>query len=357
MKRAIQLVAGILVLAVVVMFIRNVISEDDKTFTAQFENTAGLFVGNDVGVLGVRVGEITSIEPRGDHVEVTLRVDSDIDIPADANALIVPRSVATDRYIELAPAYTSGPTLEDGAVLSMNRTRIPVEFDELLESANHIAEGLIGTDAASSLGDLIDGLAVTFEGNGEALGSALDGMAQVLESIDVDDVTDVIRNLQVLASAVVANEETINAFLNHVSSASQLLSEEADGFIAAVDSTAEFLEVLDAFIDEYQDDLVQQVADYGNFVGTLVTHEVDFTNLLRGMPLMMQNVQRAIVDDRLVIRIEPEALVINLYVSLCEDVLGEGPFCDALGEVGNTIADIIGGLFGNLEIPRIGLGN
>ena len=46
------------------------------TVTARFSDAAGLFTGNDVGVLGVRVGEVTKITPRGDRVDVTLSIDS-----------------------------------------------------------------------------------------------------------------------------------------------------------------------------------------------------------------------------------------------------------------------------------------
>ena len=32
--------------------------------SAVFKDSAGLFVGNDVGILGVRVGKVTKIEPQ-----------------------------------------------------------------------------------------------------------------------------------------------------------------------------------------------------------------------------------------------------------------------------------------------------
>ncbi len=92
---------------------------------AYFEDSAGLFVGNDVGILGVAVGKITSIEPDGDQVKVTMEVDDDYDVPADAGAVVVARSVATDRYVELTPVYSKGPTLEDGDEIAIERTRDP----------------------------------------------------------------------------------------------------------------------------------------------------------------------------------------------------------------------------------------
>ena len=87
------------------------------TVTALMADSAGLFVGNDVGVLGVPVGKVTSIKPEGTHVRVTMSIDSDQPVPADAGAVVVARSVATDRYVELTPVYHSGPRMKDGAVI------------------------------------------------------------------------------------------------------------------------------------------------------------------------------------------------------------------------------------------------
>ena len=48
--------------------------------------------------------------------EVTMYIDSKYKVPADAFAQIVPISLISDRYVQLAPAYTgTGPTLNDGA--------------------------------------------------------------------------------------------------------------------------------------------------------------------------------------------------------------------------------------------------
>src|SRR5689334_12832883 len=83
--------------------------------TALMKDSAGLFVGNDVGILGVPVGTVTAIKPDGDHVRVTMEIDKDQAVPADAGAVVVARSVATDRYVELTPVYHSGPRMKGGA--------------------------------------------------------------------------------------------------------------------------------------------------------------------------------------------------------------------------------------------------
>ena len=84
---------------------------------------AGLFVGNDVGVLGVNVGEITAIEPDGDKVLVTMEIDSDQPVPSDAGAAVV----AVDRLRARNVARTGGNSFAISR-RSAGRPREPIEW-------------------------------------------------------------------------------------------------------------------------------------------------------------------------------------------------------------------------------------
>src|SRR5690606_29129925 len=124
----------------------GVLDEPRTRITIQFSDATGLFRGNDVGIRGVKVGHVESITPAGTPVDVEVVIGADVELPRDVGAVIVSRSVATDRYVELTPAYTAGPTLADGAVIGVDRTRTPVEFEELLGSLEDLASSLGGPD-------------------------------------------------------------------------------------------------------------------------------------------------------------------------------------------------------------------
>ena len=100
--------------------------------TAYFDNVAGLYETNDVSVLGMPVGQVTSVEPQGDRVKVTMTIDSDIPVPADATAAIVNTSIVTTRHVELSPVYQEGPKLENGSVIQ--ETKAPVSIGELFDA-------------------------------------------------------------------------------------------------------------------------------------------------------------------------------------------------------------------------------
>ncbi len=98
---------------------------------AYFENSNGIYVGDDVRILGVPVGRITSIEPQPERVKISFWYDDKYDVPADAKAAILSPTLVTARAIQLTPVYTTGPVMKDDAVIPRERTAVPVEWDEV----------------------------------------------------------------------------------------------------------------------------------------------------------------------------------------------------------------------------------
>ncbi len=158
--------------------------EDTHTVTAYFPDSAGLFVGNDVGVLGVPIGKITEIEPAGIEVKVTMEIDADRAIPADAGAVVVARSVATDRYVELTPVYAGGPKLGDGAEIARDKTVTPVDFDDVLEALNTFATGIAGSkQGTKAIQDIINNGEAAFRGNGKLFNDTVKSLAEAVAGV------------------------------------------------------------------------------------------------------------------------------------------------------------------------------
>src|SRR5713226_3713010 len=87
------------------------------TLVAYFDNSNGIFRGDDVMILGVPVGKITNIEPQPSRAKITFWVDDKYQVPADVKAVILNPELITARSIALTPIYTSGPSLPNGAVI------------------------------------------------------------------------------------------------------------------------------------------------------------------------------------------------------------------------------------------------
>ncbi len=140
--------------------------------TAYFDKAVGVYPDSEVKVLGIGVGRITDVEPRGDRVRVDLVVDDGIEIPAGASAVVVAPSLVSDRYVQLAPAYDGGPLMRSGTTIPMARTDTPVELDDLTKSVNELATSLgpNGANADGALSDVLNTAAANLSGNGELFG-------------------------------------------------------------------------------------------------------------------------------------------------------------------------------------------
>jgi phospholipid/cholesterol/gamma-HCH transport system substrate-binding protein len=138
---------------------------------ADFRDSGGIFVNAEVTYRGVAVGRVSDMQLVDDGVRVTLRIDPDADpIPADTHALVATRSAVGEQYVDLRPDDDAGPYLEDGSVIPVDRTDIPIPVEQMLL---HIDE-LVGSIDQENLRILVDELGKAFAGAGDDLGRLID---------------------------------------------------------------------------------------------------------------------------------------------------------------------------------------
>jgi phospholipid/cholesterol/gamma-HCH transport system substrate-binding protein len=155
----------------------SVLGSGTYTVRAELTRSFNLFPGSPVKVLGVDVGQVADIiVPDGaETVEVIMRIHDDVDIPADSTAFVVPASLLGERYVQLA-AYTEGPRMADGAVIPVDRTQVPYEFDEVMTGLENFVGGLEGPE----VGRFVANVAETLEGQGEQLGRTIDSASEAI---------------------------------------------------------------------------------------------------------------------------------------------------------------------------------
>jgi phospholipid/cholesterol/gamma-HCH transport system substrate-binding protein len=206
-------------------------SSGSNKIVGYFSSAVGLYPGDQIRIVGVPVGTIDSIEPRADDVKITMLVDSGIKVAADARAIVMSPNLVAARFIQLAPAYTSGPALSDGATIALAHTAVPVEWDEVKESLTDLAKQLspAAGELQGPLGKAINQAADTFSGNGDSFRTSLRELSQAAGRLG-DSRTDIfgtVKNLQVLVDALSKSNEQIVSFAGHVASVSQVLAKSS----------------------------------------------------------------------------------------------------------------------------------
>lgn len=264
---------------------------------ALFPRAVSLYVGNDVRILGVEVGTITSIEPRGTDVLVEFEYPASRKVPVDAKAVIVPPSIVSDRYIQLSPVYRSGATLKDNAMLGRDRTVAPLELDDIFGSLNQLNKAL-GPDGANKNGALSDLLAVSaknLKGNGTALNSTLVEFSQAIQTLEnnSDGLFGVIDNLSVFTEAVKQSDAQVRAVNGSLAAVSTQLNGERDELAAALKSLSLALGDIAGFVRDNKDVLSENVDELTSITSTILTQRRALEEAIDVAPLALQNLSFA----------------------------------------------------------------
>jgi virulence factor Mce-like protein len=331
----------------------SIIPSGKTTITAYFTDSAGLFVGNDVGVLGVPVGKVTAIKPEGQQVKVTLEVDKDQPIPAGVAAAVVSRSVATDRYVELTPVYTGGPKMQSGAVIPADRTRTPVEFDQVLASIGDFARGINGSGAAKgAIKDFLDAGANALSGNGGLINQSIHSLADASNGISVQrgNATSTLVSLDQLTSKLAANKGTVRAFVRQVSAATHLLAQERTNFKTSIRSATKMIRVVANFARTNRAEITRAVNQSNGVMRTVLDKRTQTAEILRVLPLTLQNLQRMLAPDgRIRVRLDLTTLLPvlgNILPTLCTVLPGD--LCSLIGTDPPILGQLLDQLFGIL---------
>jgi phospholipid/cholesterol/gamma-HCH transport system substrate-binding protein len=258
-----------------------------------FASAVGLYPGDDVRIVGVPVGTVDSIEPRATDVKITMTVKNDVKVPADAKALIIAPNLVSARFVQLTPAYTGGAVMAEDAQIGLDRTAVPVEWDEVKEQLTQLSAQL-GPQQGSMQGPLsefVNQAADTFDGNGDSFRQALRELSQTAGRLG-DSRTDLfgtIRNLHVLVNALSNSNEQIVQFSNHVASVSQVLADSSTDLDNTLGTLNQALFDVKGFLHENNQALIEQIGKLAEFTQILTDHSDDIEQILHITPNGLAN--------------------------------------------------------------------
>lgn len=234
LSKTARIAMGLLLVAVLVGGIAAIWTSAGPTrktrLTAYFENSNGIYPGDTIRILGVPVGKIESIEPQPERSKVSFWIDGQYKVPADAKAVILSPTLVSARFIQLAPAYKSGPAMADHAVIPLQRTAVPVEFDDLRTQLQKLTDTLQPDQpgGVSTLGAFVNTAADNLRGQGASIRDSVVKLAQSLSILGdhSGDIFGTIKNLSVLVSALHDSTDLMSQLNQNLSSVTALLAND-----------------------------------------------------------------------------------------------------------------------------------
>lgn len=361
-------IAGFVATAVVIAAIAAVVvvlrpDQERTSVSVDFPRTVSLYEGSEVRILGVAVGQVETVQPQGETVRVELWWDAEYPVPKDATAAIITPSIVGDRYVQLSPAYTSGPTMADGATLGMEQAAVPLELDEIYQSIDDlsVALGPSGANADGALSDLVDASAENLDGNGAKLRSTIRDLSLLSGTLanNKDELFGSVSQVQRFVNALAVNDGAVRDFNRSLAEVSVVLEGEREDLAAAVESLGGAMRDVRGFVQENGDALSSNVRGLVRVTDTLVNQRDALTEVLDTAPLALSNLAYAYngrtgtLDQRTNFGPNEEALLNDprtLICSLLSDEPDGGQLCDSgLGDVLDLLAELQRGRAGPFE--------
>ncbi|MFW0788421.1 MCE family protein [Gordonia sp. CPCC 205333] len=286
----------LVIIAIAVVATINAKADNRLTIHAQFTDAAGLYVGNEVTILGAPIGRIDEISPGPGTVTVTLSLPTGTALPADVSAVALAPSVIADRHIELTPAYTTGPQFDDDGTIPIARTRTPVSIDSLVNSIDDLATAFATAPGDTPINDYLTTAERNLAGNGNRISTTLHALSNALQtgSTSAADLKSLVSSLNSLSGAAAKNSSAITTFSDQLADASQILAANGPAItdsLAGINSTVSELSKL---LKNNRNPLNHTATQLNKTLSTLKAHSRDITEFVDVAPLLFDNLDRSV---------------------------------------------------------------
>jgi len=266
------------------------------TYHAVFSRAVQLFPAGKVRVLGVDVGHIVSVENGRDGVDVTIKIDRpDVKLPFDVKAAIVPASLLGERYVQLFPAYRTGPALPNGGTIPENRTAVPVEPDEVLRSL----QDYLGALDPNTVTKFVENAATILNGNGEELNSLIAHGADVMATLSSkrEDLASLITELNDLTQTLATRQRSIGQLIQTYDTVASTLNDNRSALEGTITGLNEAAAQLAGLLTDHQATLVTDIQSLTRTGRTLDKNVNQLTGTGHYATLLFSAASRAVDFD------------------------------------------------------------
>jgi phospholipid/cholesterol/gamma-HCH transport system substrate-binding protein len=209
------------------------------TVQIQFKDVLDLVPQSGVRVANVPVGRVTKIAlgPKWTAL-VTVQVNGDVDLPANATASIQQSSLLGEKYVQLAPPTTAQAQgrLRDGALIGLDRTGRSVEVEELLGALSLVLNG----GGLAQLQTINHELGVAMQGRETDLRDTLTQLQTFIGGLDSQkaQINRALDSVNALAATLAGRTATIDKALDTIGPGLDVLNQQHQLFVSMLESLA-----------------------------------------------------------------------------------------------------------------------
>ena len=283
----------VILAAGITVSIRAASGIDKVHVTGYFTNSNGIFAGDEVRILGVPVGKIEKIQPQADRVRIDFWYDRKYKVPANAIAAVIAPTIVSVRAIQLTPRYTTGPQMGDNSVIPLQRTAVPVEFDDLRAQLQRLTDLLQPTQpgGVSTLGAFVNTAAANLKGQGVNIRDTLVKLSQAFSALGdhSGDLFTTVKNLSILVSALQSSQDLLRELNRNLAAATALISNSPNEVGHAIDSISDVVGDVQSFVADNRETLGTTIDKLSAVTTILNDSKADLKEVLHAGAPAFQN--------------------------------------------------------------------
>jgi phospholipid/cholesterol/gamma-HCH transport system substrate-binding protein len=310
------------------------------TVQAQLPDVDRLQPNSRVRVNDVTVGSVTRIERQDWHALVTMKLNRDVVLPANATASLGQTSLLGSLHIELAAPTDAPPAgrLHEGSLIPLSAGKAYPSTEQTLAAASV----LLNNGGLGQIQDITRALSTAFAGREGDLRSLLSQLDTFIGRVN-DQTNDIIRateSLNRLVGQFAAQKPIIDKGLDTIPAALEVLNNERDNLIDAVTELGRFSALAAGSVDQTKGSLVQELRDLGPVLeslgdaGTSITRSL---NLITTFPFTKDSLTNWFRGDYANVSLIVDLTLSRLDAAMFTGTRWEGNLTELESQWGRTI--------------------
>jgi len=247
---------------------------------AQMPDVTNIQPNSRVRVGDVTVGNVTKIARQGWHALVSMRLNGDVDLPANATAKIGQTSLLGTLHVELAPPTDVPPQgkLHDGSLIPLADAGAYPTTEQTLATVSMLLNG----GGIGQIQDITKAFATAFAGREQDLRSFIRQLDEFVGHLN-DQKADILTandSLNRLVGQFAAQKPVVDKALTTLPDALAVLNKERDQIVDTTVELGKFLAIAGNASNQTKDALTAELKDLGPVLESLANAGPDLTRSL-----------------------------------------------------------------------------
>ena len=276
------------------MYVQDItLKKSNYSFTVIFANVQGLNEGDDVNMLGKRIGKVSRAKIIGQKIAVELSIDNSFafKIPVDSKIEVKSEGLMGSKYVSINPGVNDKKYILAGETVEGQRE---YDFSEITPGIVPITQdiGVFARRLKATLGeeekDRIRNTILNIESLTSELDGFVKGYREVLSKSEREDLSDIVTNLKMASESI---KEKVDNDLSQILSGFKNVSDQSEDLKQAIINLKSSSESLNSSSKKFQNILAKIDSGEGT-LGKMVNDPGLYDNL----NVLSQDAQELVKD-------------------------------------------------------------